>query len=55
MGLVDATKSTTTRAIEILVEAGILAETTGKRRDRSLSTAGISISWRPAPSWNLVL
>ena len=34
MKLVDASKPTATRAIGILQEAGILAETTGRRRDR---------------------
>ena len=34
MKLVDASKPTATRAIGILEEAGILAETTGRRRDR---------------------
>ncbi len=35
MKLLETTKPTATRAIESLVEAGILAETTGKKRDRS--------------------
>ena len=34
MKLVDASKPTATRAIGVLEEAGILAETTGRRRDR---------------------
>ena len=34
MKLLDASKPTATRAIGILEEAGILAETTGRRRDR---------------------
>ena len=34
MKLVDASKPTATRAIGILEQAGILAETTGRRRDR---------------------
>lgn len=35
MKLVDTTKPTAGRAIELLEAAGVLAETTGKRRDRS--------------------
>ena len=35
MKLVDTTKPTAGRAIELLVAAGVLAETTGKKRDRS--------------------
>jgi Fic family protein len=34
MKLIDASKPTATRAIEALAEAGILVETTGKKRDR---------------------
>lgn len=37
MKLVDASKPTAIRAIGILEEAGILAETTGRRRDRSFA------------------
>ena len=37
MKLVEASKPTATRAIGILEEAGILAETTGRRRDRSFA------------------
>ena len=37
MKLIDASKPTATRAIEVLTDAGILAETTGRRRDRSFS------------------
>ncbi len=37
MNLVDVSKPTATRAIGILVEVGILAETTGRRRDRSFA------------------
>jgi Fic family protein len=37
MKLLETTKPTATRAIESLVEAGILAETTGKKRDRSFA------------------
>ena len=37
MKLIDASKPTATRAIEALADAGILAETTGRRRDRSFS------------------
>jgi Fic family protein len=37
MTLLETTKPTATRAIESLVEAGILAETTGKKRDRSFA------------------
>lgn len=37
MKLIDASKPTATRAIEVLVEAGILVETTGKKRDRSFA------------------
>jgi Fic family protein len=35
MKLVETTKPTAGRAIELLVAAGVLAETTGKKRDRS--------------------
>ncbi len=35
MKLVETSKPTASRAIELLVEAGVLAESTGKRRDRS--------------------
>jgi Fic family protein len=35
MALVETTKPTAGRAIELLVAAGVLAETTGKKRDRS--------------------
>ncbi len=35
--LLDASKPTATRAVEVLVGAGILVETTGKRRDRSFA------------------
>ncbi|MGO4123859.1 Fic family protein [Inquilinus sp. YAF38] len=37
MKLIDASKPTATRAIEVLVEADILVETTGKKRDRSFA------------------
>jgi Fic family protein len=37
MKIVDATKPTTTRAIEILSDLGILVETTGRKRDRSFA------------------
>jgi Fic family protein len=37
MKLIGVTKPTATRAIEVLVESGILAETTGKKRDRSFA------------------
>jgi Fic family protein len=35
--LLDASKPTATRAIEVLAGAGVLVETTGKRRDRSFA------------------
>lgn len=35
MKLIGTTKPTANRAIELLVNAGVLAETTGSRRDRS--------------------
>jgi hypothetical protein len=35
MKLVETTKPTAGRAIELLVTAGVLEETTGKRQDRS--------------------
>jgi Fic family protein len=35
MKLVETTKPTAGRAVELLVNAGVLAETTGKKRDRS--------------------
>lgn len=37
MKLIDASKPTATRAIEALTDTGILAETTGRRRDRSFA------------------
>ncbi len=37
MKLIDASKPTASRAIEALTEIGVLAETTGKRRDRSFA------------------
>lgn len=38
--LIDTTKPTATRAIQTLVEAGVLTETTGKKRDRSFAYRG---------------
>jgi hypothetical protein len=35
MTLVETTKPTAGRAIELLLNAGVLVETTGRRRDRS--------------------
>lgn len=35
MKLVETTKPTASRAIELLAAAGVLVETTGKKRDRS--------------------
>ena len=35
MNLVETTKPTAGRAIELLATAGVLVETTGKKRDRS--------------------
>jgi Fic family protein len=40
MKLVETTKPTAGRAIELLVTAGVLAETTGKKRDRSFVYRG---------------
>lgn len=37
MKLLDTTKPTATRGIETLIEAAILAETTGRKRDRSFA------------------
>lgn len=37
MKMIDASKPTATRAVEVLVEAGILVETTGRKRDRSFA------------------
>lgn len=37
MKLIDTSKPTATRAIESLIAAGVLVETTGKRRDRSFA------------------
>ena len=34
MRLVDVSKPTATRAVEALISAGILVETTGRKRDR---------------------
>jgi Fic family protein len=40
MKLVEASKPTATRAIGMLVDAGVLVETTGRRRDRSFAYQG---------------
>jgi Fic family protein len=40
MKLVESTKPTAGRAIELLVTAGVLAETTGRKRDRSFVYRG---------------
>ena len=40
MKFVETTKPTAGRAIELLVAAGVLAETTGKKRDRSFVYRG---------------
>jgi Fic family protein len=37
MKLIDASKPTATRAVDVLVDLDVLAETTGKRRDRSFA------------------
>jgi cell filamentation protein, protein adenylyltransferase len=37
MKLVETTKPTAGRAIELLVAAGVLVETTGRKRDRSFA------------------
>ena len=37
MRLIDTSKPTATRAVETLVQAGILVETTGRKRDRSFA------------------
>lgn len=37
MTLIDTSKPTATRAVETLITAGILVETTGKKRDRSFA------------------
>lgn len=37
MKMIGASKPTANRAIEVLVEAGVLVETTGKKRDRSFA------------------
>ena len=37
MKLLDTSKPTATRAIEVLSEIGILVETTGKKRDRNFA------------------
>jgi len=35
IALIETTKPTAGRAVELLVNAGVLAETTGRKRDRS--------------------
>jgi Fic family protein len=40
MKLVEASKPTAARAVEVLIEAGILREITGRRRDRSFAYQG---------------
>ena len=40
MKLVETTRTTAGRAIELLVAAGVLVETTGKKRDRSFVYGG---------------
>src|SRR5690606_25831883 len=37
MTLIETSKPTATRAVETLIAAGILVETTGKKRDRSFA------------------
>ncbi len=37
MALIDTSKPTAIRSIEALVDAGVLVETTGKKRDRSFA------------------
>ncbi len=37
MKLLDTSKPTSTRAIEVLAGIGVLVETTGKKRDRSFA------------------
>ena len=37
MTLIDTTKPTAARAIEVLADGGVLTETTGRRRDRSFA------------------
>ena len=37
--LLETTKPTATKAVRVLVDTGILTETTGKRRDRTFSYA----------------
>jgi Fic family protein len=50
MKLVETTKPTAGRAIELLVAAGVLVETTGKKRDRSFVYRATSIDSASAPS-----
>jgi len=40
MKLVEASKPTATRAVEALIEVGILREIIGRRRDRSFAYQG---------------
>jgi hypothetical protein len=40
MKLVETTRPTAGRALELLVAAGVLVETTGKKRDRSFGPCG---------------
>lgn len=55
MTLVETTKPTAGRSIELLVEAGVLVETTGKKRDRSfvyqryLDRLRVGTDLEPAP------
>lgn len=46
MKLINITKPTAIKAIEILTEAGILAETTGRKRDRSFAYAAYMTNLR---------
>ena len=39
VGLLETTKPTATKAVRALIEAGILVETTGRRRDRTFGYA----------------
>jgi Fic family protein len=50
MKLVETTKPTAGRAIELLVAANVLVETTGKKRDRSFVYRATSIDSASAPS-----
>jgi hypothetical protein len=54
MKLVETTKPTAARSIELLVTAGVLAETTSRKRERSFGYRRISTAcaWAPISTFD---